>query len=47
MLAVEPTTLFDALRRLKLWHKDVGFTGSVALLNDPEPREAVKEVRKA
>ena len=47
VLVIEPIALLDTLRKLRLWRKEISFTGSIALLSDPEPREAVKEVEES
>lgn len=47
VLAIEPIALLDILRRLRVWHKEISFVGSIALLSDPEPRESVKEVEES
>ena len=46
VVVIEPVALLDMLRRLRLWRGDVDLAGSLAVLTDPEPREAVKEVEE-
>lgn len=44
IVVAEPVHLLELLRRLKVQGKEVDLSNTIALLLDPEPREAVREV---
>ncbi len=46
VIIIEPVALLGVLRKLRLWKGEVDLVGSLAVLTDPEPREAVKEVEE-
>lgn len=45
-LIVDPVNLLEILRKLRLWTEDLSLPKAIAILTDPEPREAPKEVEE-
>lgn len=46
VVVAEPVALLEMLRKLRLWRGEVDLVGSLAVLTDPEPKEAVREVEE-